>query len=64
MKVFDFRCHFAGLLTDVQSRYVVAATEEEAWQKIEAHFDEQEEKGFECPVYIAGPVVELENIIM
>lgn len=65
MFVFEFRCHFVtGPTDDIQSRYVVAHDEDEAWEKIDEHFIVQSEQGFDRPCFIANPTVLVQNVLI
>lgn len=62
MFVFTFRI-FYEIGGDYQERYVVADSEESAWDKINAHFEKQHREGLMKPAYICDPTVELEGVI-
>lgn len=47
-----------------QFRYVVAESSEEAWLKLENHFEMMHREGYAKPVYIADPVVEINGAII
>ena len=64
MTVFSFTIIFPGDVDDIQTRFVGANTENEAWEKLEKHFEELAKQGFEKPIYTANPYVELENVII
>ena len=63
MTVFRFR-FFYEIDDDAQERYVVAATENEAWDKLNAYFEKQHGEGLATPCSICNPEVELENVIL
>lgn len=63
MTVFRFQ-FFYEIGDDAQERYVVAATENEAWDKLSAYFEKQHGEGFAIPCSIRDPEVELENVIL
>lgn len=65
MFVFEFRCHFvAGTTDDIQSRYVVAHDEDEAWEKIDTYFITLSEQGYAKPCFIASPTVLVQDVLI
>lgn len=65
MFVFEFRCHFvAGPTDDIQSRYVIAHDEDEAWEKIYAHFLALGNQGFDRLCFIANPTVLVQDALI
>ncbi len=62
MTVFKFK-FFYEIGDDAQARYVIADSEEQAWEKINAYFEKMHNEGSAMPVYICEPVVEIENVI-
>lgn len=61
MTVFRFNIHFGN--DDVQRRYVVATTEEEAVEKLESYRRDMVWEGFANFTY-DGPWVEIDNVIV
>ena len=49
---------------EAQNRYVTASSEEEATEKLEAHFRELEKQGFQYPCFITNPTVEVDYVIV
>lgn len=47
-----------------QFRYVVAESEDEAWEKITTHFEMMHREGYAKPVHIAEPTVEIDGAII
>lgn len=64
MNVYKFRFFYNVTDEESQERYVVAESEESAWEKIEAHFEQQNREGFMKPAYILDPIVEIEYVII
>lgn len=64
MTVFTFNIFYENDFDSIQKRYVLANTEEEAEQKLEAYYDELSKEGFLKPTVIAGGTVELDNVIV
>ena len=48
----------------LQFRYVVAESEDEAWEKITTHFEMMHREGYAKPVHIAEPTVEIDRAII
>lgn len=74
MKVFEFNCRWESDMkkseasgfeysAEVVYRYVVAETEEEAEEKMQAYSDKLVEDGCDRLVFFSNPVVEMENVI-
>lgn len=63
MTVFCFKIRFDGD-DDIQMRYVLARTEEQAVRKIEDYRKGLVERGFADLIYSLNPTVELENVIV
>ena len=63
MTVFTFRFQYS-INDDIQERYVVADSEESAWEKILLHFEQMHLKGFAKPYFITDPTVEFDNVII
>lgn len=47
-----------------QFRFVVAESEDEAWEKITTHFEMMHREGYAKPVHIAEPTVEIGGAII
>ena len=47
-----------------QFRFVVAESEDEAWEKITTHFEMMHREGYARPVHIAEPTVEIYKAII
>lgn len=62
MTVFKFK-FFYEIGNDAQYRFVIAETEEQAWDKINAYFDKLHSEGGATPVLICNPVVEIDDVI-
>ena len=45
-------------------RFVVAESEDEAWEKITTHFEMLHREGYAKPVHIAEPTVEIDGAII
>lgn len=63
MTVFEFKVFFDVTDDKAQRRYVVAETEEAAWEKINAHFEKMANDGFMKPCCICDPTVEVDYVI-
>lgn len=59
--VYDFSFFYDFTDEVAQHRYVVAESEEAAWDKLGAYF---EREGLERPAYISNPTVEIDYIII
>ena len=47
-----------------QARFVVAESEDEAWEKITTHFEMMHREGYAKPVHICDPTVEIDRAII
>jgi hypothetical protein len=47
-----------------QYRFVVAESEDEAWEKLTVHFEMMHREGFAKPVHIAEPTIEIGRAII
>lgn len=63
MTVFCFAGYFDSDPTSVQYRYVLAASEDEATQKLQEYADNLEAMGFDRFVSPTYPIVEIEGVI-
>ena len=63
MTVFEFKGHFKGY-DDIQYRYVCAATEEDAYKKIEKYARELKRKGFAEFIWQYNPIVHIDSVIV
>ena len=62
-KVFKFSISY-DLDEKSQARYVVAESEDEAWEKLTTHFELMHREGYAKPVHIADPIVEIDCAII
>lgn len=49
---------------DYQTRYIVAESEDEAMDKITAHYEMMSKLGYAKPVYISDPILEIPGVII
>ena len=47
-----------------QTRFVVAESEDEAWEKITTHFELMHREGYAKPIHIAEPTIEIDRAII
>lgn len=59
--VYDFLLIFDD--DDTQTRYVVASSEEEATEKLEAYYRDLEKQGFQYPRFISNPTIHVDYVI-
>lgn len=64
MTIFKFKVFYEVTDEEAQERFVVADSEESAWEKINAHFEKLHSEGFMKPVCIADPTVEIDYVII
>lgn len=65
MTIFTFKIHYSdSIFDDVQERYVLAETEEEAQEKLDEYRKRMIADGFADFVVLGYPTVELENVIV
>lgn len=55
--VYKFEFYYDNCDEDAYERFVVAETEEEAWDKINNHFEMMHREGYARPVRICDPTV-------
>lgn len=63
MAVFSFKI-FYELNDAPQTRYVVAQSSADAWNKIVSFFEQQRKDGFMFPQLISEPEVEIDEVIL
>lgn len=55
---------FYSMDEEPQFRFVVAESEDEAWEKLTTHFEMMHREGYARPVHIAEPTVEIDRAII
>ena len=61
--IYKFVIYYS-LDDEPQERFVVAESEDEAWEKITTHFELMHREGYAKPVRIADPTVEIDRAII
>lgn len=62
--VYKFKFFYSTEDEEVFERFVVAESEDEAWEKITTHFEIMHREGFARPAYIGDPTVEIDRAII
>jgi hypothetical protein len=62
--IYKFKIFYDLDDLEAQERFVVAESEDEAWDKINNHFEMMHREGFAKPVFIADPTVEIDRAII
>jgi hypothetical protein len=62
--VYKFKVFYDATDEEAQERFVIAESEDEAWEKITTHFEMMHREGYAKPVHITDPTVEIDRAII
>lgn len=62
--VYKFIVFYSAEDDEAFERFVIAESEDEAWEKITAHFEMMHREGYAKPIHIAEPTIEIERAII